>query len=534
MCSDPTRQEGFPNLRYLFEDFALDVDKRELFRGAAAISITPQALDLLVCLIRNRERVISKDDLISAIWGARVITDAALATRLNAARVAIGDSGEEQRLIKTLQRKGFRFVGTVLEVPKADVATDASGPAQRLETSDRPSIAVLPFENLSGDPQQEYFGDGLVDDIITALSRFRALFVIARTSSFTYKGRAVDIKQVGNELGVRYVLEGSVRKAGTRLRINGQLIDITTGAHLWADRFDGTLDDIFDLQDKVTQQVVGAIAPEVDRAEIERARRKSVGSIYAVTAYYRGLPHILYPTTSDNNDVALRSFNDAIALDPSFVPAYAGAAGCLAWRRANRWRGDYAKDNAELLRLAERVKELGTDDAFALSILGFNLFWILLDFDRGLEMVEQAIQSNPNCALAYNYRGLLRAWHGASDTAVADFELAMRLSPRDPANYNAMMGLAVAYHNGGRHREAAEWVDKSLRAFPPAFFVGMTQGILCYVAAGRMEDARKLMAECLRLVPQWRRSTAVVPQWFRSAKLRAELMEALASAGLPE
>ena len=241
-------------MRYLFEDFALDVDKRELVRGADAVSISPQALDLLVYLIRNRERVVSKDDLISAIWGGRIITDAALATRLNSARVAIGDTGEEQRLIKTLQRKGFRFVATVIEARRPDDGTAASGEVQRPEVPDKPSIAVLPFENLSGDPEQDYFGDGLVDDIITALSRFRALFVIARTSSFTYKGKTVDIKQVGAELGVRYVLEGSVRKAGARLRINGQLIDVTTGAHLWADRFDGALEDIFDLQDKVTRQ----------------------------------------------------------------------------------------------------------------------------------------------------------------------------------------------------------------------------------------------------------------------------------------
>jgi TolB-like protein len=530
----PIRQEGVAGLRYLFEDFALDVDKRELVRGADAVSISPQALDLLVYLIRNRERVVSKDDLISAIWGGRIITDAALATRLNSARVAIGDTGEEQRLIKTLQRKGFRFVATVIEARRPDDAIVASGEVQRPEVPDKPSIAVLPFENLSGDPEQDYFGDGLVDDIITALSRFRALFVIARTSSFTYKGKTVDIKQVGAELGVRYVLEGSVRKAGARLRINGQLIDVTTGAHLWADRFDGALEDIFDLQDKVTRQVVGAIAPEVDRAEIERARRRSVGNIDAVTAYYRGLPHIHFPTSPEHNDAALRDFNDALALDPSFAPAYGGATGCLAWRRANRWPGDYAKDDAELSHLAERVKELGIDDAFTLSALGFNLFWMRLDFDRGFEMVEQAIQSNPNCALAYNYRGLLRAWHGASDASIADFEQAMRLSPRDPFNYNAMMGLAVAHHNAGRHREAAEWADKSLRAFPPAFLVGMTQGILCYVAAGRLEDAQRLMAECLRRVPGWRRSTFVAPQWFRSAKLRAELVEAFITAGLPE
>ena len=531
-------KERNPRLRYLFEDFALDADKRELLRGGDAVSVAPQAFDLLVYLIRNRERVVSKGDLISAIWGGRIVSDAALATRLNSARAAIGDTGEQQRLIKTLQRKGFRFVGPVLEINKPDDAAAASSAVQPptlvLRLSDKPSIAVLPFQNLSGDPEQEYFADGLVDDIITALSRFRALFVIARTSSFTYKAKTVDIKQVGDELRVRYVLEGSVRKVGARLKINGQLIDVTTGAHLWADRFDGALEDIFDLQDKVAQQVVGAIAPEVDRAEIERASRRSVGTIDAVIAYYRGLHHIEFPTSPENNDAALRDFNDAMALDRSFAPAYGGAASCLAWRRANNWPADIAADNAELLRLAERVKELGTDDALTLSVLGINLFWILLDFDRGFEMVEQAIQSNPNYARAYNFRGLLRAWHGVSDAAVADFEQALRLSPRDPFNYNAMMGLAVAHHNAGRHREAAEWADKSLRAFPPAFFVGMTQGILCYVGAGRLEDARRLMAECLRRFPGWRRSTFVAPQWFRSAKLRAELLEAFIAAGLPE
>ncbi|MGH6708274.1 MAG: tetratricopeptide repeat protein [Bradyrhizobium sp.] len=358
--------------------------------------------------------------------------------------------------------------------------------------------------------------------------------MIARNSSFTYKGGAVDIKQVGQELGVRYVLEGSVRKAGNRLRISGQLIDVATGAHLWADRFDGTLEDVFDLQDKVTQQVVGAIAPEVDRAERERASRRSVGNIDAVAAYYRGLHHVEFPTSPKNNDDALKNFKDAMALDPNFAPAYGGVASCLAWRRANRWPGDIEKDNAELSHLAERVKELNTDDASTLSVLGFNLFWILLEFDRGCAMVEQAIQCNPNYARAYNFRGLLRAWHGVSDAAVADFQQAMRLSPRDPFNYNAMLGMAVAHHNAGRHREAAAWTDKALRVFPPFFLVGTTQAILCYVGAGRLEDARRLMAECVRQIPGWRRSTAMAPQWIRSLELRTEFLEAFIAAGLPE
>ena len=246
--------------------------------GRTSCSVAPQVFDLLDYLIRNRERVVSKDDLIDAIWNGRIVSDAALTTRLNAARTAIGDSGEEQHLIKTLPRKGFRFVGAVLEAQgpagpaTADNAIEPPRPA--LTLPDKPSIAILPFTNLSSDPEQDYFADGMVEDIITALSHFKALFVIARNSSFTYKGRAVDVKQVGRELGVRYVLEGSVRKAANRVRITGQLVDTATGAHLWAERFDGGLGDIFALQDQVSESVVGAIAPAVEKAEIERAKRK--------------------------------------------------------------------------------------------------------------------------------------------------------------------------------------------------------------------------------------------------------------------
>jgi TolB-like protein len=280
-------------LRYIFENYAIDTDRRELHRGADVVSVAPQVFDLLDYLIRNRELVVSKDDLIKAIWNGRSVSDAALTTRLNVARSAIGDSGDEQRLIKTLPRKGFRFVGQVREAQGPAGATVTGNleelPKPALPLPDKPSIAILPFTNLSSDPEQEYFADGMVDDIITALSRFKALFVIARSSSFTYKGRAVDVKQVGRELGVRYVLEGSVRKAANRVRITGQLVDTSTGAHLWADRFDGGLGDIFDLQDQVTESVVGAIAPAVEKAEIERAKRKPTESLDAYALYLRGL-----------------------------------------------------------------------------------------------------------------------------------------------------------------------------------------------------------------------------------------------------
>jgi TolB-like protein len=525
-------------MRYLFEDYALDTDRRELHRGTEAVSLTPQAFDVLLYLIRNRERVVTKDDLISAVWGGRIVTDAALATRLNAARAAIDDAGDQQRLIKTLQRKGFRFIGSVHEIKKSDVDTGATGASPTsvsiARASDKPSIAVLPFENLSADPDQEYFADGLVDDITTALSRFRALLVIARNSSFTYKGKPVDIKQAGQQLGARYVLEGSVRKASARLRITGQLIDTATGAHLWADRFDGTLEDIFDLQDKVTRQVVGAIAPEVDRAEIERASRRSLGNIDAVTAYYRGLPHITFPTSAENNDAALRHFETAIALDPNFVPAYGGAASCIGWRWGNKWPGDIASDKATLLGIAERLKELGTDDAFTLSMVGFNVFWIRLDFDAGREMIERAADYNPNCADALRTRGFVRGWYGESGSAITDLEQAMRISPRDPFNYIAMLGLALAHHNARDHDEAAAWADRAIRAFPPSFLVGVGQAILCYVAAGRLHDAQRLMAQSLSQAPGWRRSTYTGPQWVRSPELRAEFLQAFIAAGLPE
>jgi adenylate cyclase len=394
-----------------------------------------------------------------------------------------------------------------VEAPSA--AKDVSHPVdpRPLALPDKPSIALLPFQNMSGDPEHDYFADGVVEDIITALSRFKSLFVIARNSSFTYKGKAVDIKQVGRELGVRYVLEGSVRKAGGRLRITGQLIDVTTSAHLWADRFDGALEDVFDLQDKVTQQVIGAIAPEIDRAEIERASRRPIGNVDAVTEYYRGIPHAQWPTNAKNNDDALQHFKNAITIDPTYSPAYGGAAMCLMWRRVNKWPKNNAEDSAQLFRFAERVKELNTDDAFALSGLGFALCVSEVDYEVGIDMVDRAIRSNPNFGPTYKARGFLRVWDGGADTAIADFEQSMRFSPRDPFSYSSMIGMAFGHYNAGRYAEAANWADKAIPAFPPYFIPGLQTAIMIYVGAGRIEDAQRVMAECLRMMPDWRRST---------------------------
>ena len=365
-------------MQFLFEDCVLDPGRREFSRGSDVVAMGPQVFDLLLYLVQNRARVVSKDEVLDAVWEGRIVSESTLTSHINAVRKAIGDSGDQQRLIRTVARKGFRFVGEVSEAPASDGFNSAQ--AERAEPDetpapalpDKPSIAALAFQNLSGDPEQEYFADGVVEDIITALSRIRWLFVIARNSSFTYKGRAVDVKQIGRELGVRYVLEGSVRKAANRVRITGQLIDATTGAHLWAERFEGTLDDIFELQDQVAASVVGAIAPQLERAEIERAKRKPTENLNAYDYYLRGTANV-HQGTRDAIHEALSLFENAIRLDPDFASAYAMAAWCYFWRKVNGWMIDRPQEVAEGARLARRAVELGRDDAVALTRSGHAL-----------------------------------------------------------------------------------------------------------------------------------------------------------------
>jgi TolB-like protein len=320
-------------VQYRFEDFVLDSDRRELARRAEAIALGPQVFDLLLHLVKNREHVVTKDNLIEVVWEGRIISESTLTSHINAVRKAIGDTGEDQRLLRTIARKGYRFVGNVRETDSSENASPAkptisfasASPVQALTPPDHPSIAVLPFLNLSGDPEQDYFVDGVVDDIISALSRMRWLFVIARNSSFTYKGRAVDVKQAGRELGVRYILEGSLRRAANRVRITGQLVDATTGATLWSERFESALDDIFELQDQMATSIVGELVPHLERAEIERARHKPTESLDAYDYYLRGMWKFRQVSRSAM-DEALPMFYEAIRRDPDFASAYAMAA----------------------------------------------------------------------------------------------------------------------------------------------------------------------------------------------------------------
>ena len=354
------------------------------------------------------------------------------------------------------------------QTPSAAQSGSAVSQSQVLPLPDKPSLAALPFQNMSGDPEQEYFADGMVEDIITALSRFRSLFVIARNSSFTYKGRAVDVKQVGRELGVRYVLEGSVRKAANNVRITAQLVDTATGSHLWADRFDGALEDIFDLQDRVTASVVGAIAPKLEQAEIERAKRKPTESLDAYDYYLRGMANF-HKATMEANDAALRLFYRAIELDPDFASAHGMAAWCYAWRKMNGWETDRVHAKTETARLARRAAALGTDDAVALCVGGFALGYNTGDrddtgdLDDGGAMTDQALVLNPNLATAWLLSGYLKALLGKHEMAIEHLTRAMRLSPLDPEVFVARLGLAAAHLFAGRYDEASSWAEKRHR-----------------------------------------------------------------------
>jgi TolB-like protein len=526
-------------MQFVFGDCVLDPDRRELTRGSETIAVGPQVFDLLIFLVTNRERVVSKDDLLDAVWAGRIVSESTLTSHINAVRKAIGDSGEEQRLIRTVARKGFRFVGNVAEAPSSDdfdslkaAPAKSSAPAPALALPDKPSIAALPFLNLSGDPEQEYFADGMVEDIISALSRIRWLFVIARNSSFTYKGQAVDVKQVGRELGVRYVLEGSVRKAANRARITGQLIDATTGAHLWADRFEGTLDDIFDLQDQVATSVVGSIAPELERAEIKRAKRKPTESLDAYDYYLRGMAN-LHQGTREAINQALPLFSKAIELDPDFASAYAMAAWCYFWRKLNGWMTDRAQEVTEGARLARRAVELGRDDAVALARSGHAIAHLVGDLDGGIALIDRALVLNPNLAAGWFLGGFLRIWSAEPDDAIERLAHAMRLSPLDSEMYRMQAGTAMAHLLAGRFDTASSWAEKAFRDLP-CFLIVVSIIAASHALAGRMDEALRAMNHLRQLDPTLRISN--LKDWlpFRRPNDLATFADGLRRAGLPE
>jgi TolB-like protein/tetratricopeptide (TPR) repeat protein len=470
------------------------------------------------------------------VWKGRIVSESTLTSRINAARKAIGDSGEAQTLIRTLARKGMRFIGAVREGDAPASPALASPPVEPASAfpalPDRPSIAVLAFQNMSSNAEDDYFADGIAEDIITALSRFKSLFVIARNSSFTYRGRAVDIKQVGRELGVRYVLEGSVRRASGRVRITGQLIDSASGAHLWADRFDGSLDDVFDLQDRVTASVVGAIAPKIDQAERERARRKPVENLDAYDCFLRGLASH-YEHTKESCETALQLFYRAMELDPGFATPCGMATRCYADRKSMGWIVDKDAEAAEIRRLAMRVSLIGRDDALALAWAGFSMVWICREYDRGAALVDQALSVNQNLAVGWINRGFVSIYQGQHEAAIEQLLRAIRLSPMDPEQMRTATALAFAHLLQDRHEDALVWAARAV-ASRPDWMAGWWASALANAYTGRLDEARRSVVRIRQLNPKLHISSfpELIP--FQRSEDIAFVMEGFRLAGLPE
>jgi TolB-like protein/cytochrome c-type biogenesis protein CcmH/NrfG len=489
-------------VQFRFADHLLDTNRRELHRGSARIAVEPQVFDLLTYLVQNRERVVSKDDLIASVWCGRIVSDSTLASRVNAARKALGDNGEEQRLIRTIARKGMRFVGAVhtrrqgaepalAAEPAPDEFREPTCPA--MPTIGRPAIAVLPFCNMSGEPEQEYFSDGLSEDIITALSKLRWFLVVARNSSFSFKGRSVHMKQIAEDLGVGYVVQGSVRKNGDCVRITAQLVDVAAGSQLWAERYDRKLADVFAVQDEITNAVVAAIEPQLYAAENFRARRKPPENLDAWDLVVQALSHY-WRVTREDNLVTQALLERAIAIEPNYgralgVLAASRTSGvCMGW--VNMATAVPAAERAALAAI-----QADNEDPWAHHALG-SICLHTRRFDDALAELELALRLNPNFALAQGNYGLVLAncgrWEQGADAA----RRALRLSPCDPfaAIYSGI--AAYAEFVGRNYEEAMRLAREAIRQ--RSDFVGAHRVLTAAAAMAGETDLAKTALQALR------------------------------------
>jgi adenylate cyclase len=441
------------------------------------------------------------------------------------------DLGEQQ--VKNITRPVRIYsVRSATAVGKAGSKTAAIDNLGLLARPDKPSIAVLPFQNMSGDPEQEYFADGMVEEITTALSRFNSLFVIARNSSFTYKGKAVDIKQVGRELGVRYVLEGSVRKAGGRVRITSQLIEATSGTHLWADKIEGLLDDVFELQDKVTSSVVGVIAPKIEAAEIERATRKPTENLEAYDWYLRAEAAFDH-WTRDASDDAIWMLKKAIELDPNCAAAMARIAGTYNIRWQQGWMRDPKTEVADALSYARLSLESGKNDAEVLSRSALTVASFAGELDTGNALADLALSLNPNEDWAWFASGWIKLWLGHHRLSVEHFMRAMQVNPFDKLNFITKSGLALAYFLVGEFENAQTWGKKS-QLDNANYIPCLRTSAAVHAALGQFRHAREIVDHILELDQNHKISTALVMRLARRSEDRDKLFQFLRLAGLPE
>jgi len=525
-------------LIYNFGDYSLDTDRQELLRGAELVVIEPQVFDLLHYLISHRERVVSKDDLIAQVWKGRIVSDSTLTSRITNARQAIGDSGDEQRLNRTVPRRGLRFVGEVREsggkpaAPvKEDVAVPVASGAGLRALSDKPSIAVLPFTNMSDDRRQDYFSDGITEDIITALSRFRWFLVIARSSTFVYKGQGADVKQVGRDLAARYVLEGSVRRSEQRVRITAQLIDAASGGHIWAEQYDRELKDIFAVQDEITARVASAIQSKLWVAEELRGRKRPVDDLGAWDLVARAISH-QYKLTLADSETAIGILREAVRRFPDYAPAHALLAYIPILCAAVGWTTLAGVRELPVAHI-NRALELDSEETWAHEALG-----VLADCcgrnDDAVRHFRTALDLNPNLATARCNLGWVLVRGDRSEEALPCFELArkLRTSPHDPWCAFELAGIGAVHYFAGRYLEAAKWARQSVQVRG----ILTAHRFLCasLAQAGQIDEARSAMRTLRQLRPE------ISITWIKQSlptyapRLMAHLLEGLRKAGLPE
>ncbi|MBI3367788.1 MAG: winged helix-turn-helix domain-containing protein [Burkholderiales bacterium] len=525
---------------YRFEHFDLVPAHRQVLANGQVVPLGGRAYDLLLLLIEHRDRVVGKDELLARVWAGQVVEENNLTVQIAALRKALGSE-----TIATVSGRGYRFTANdaAANSAPATLQAQASGnPLERpaLALPNIPSIAVLPFENLSGDPSQDYFADGMVEDIITALARMKAFFVIARNSSFVYRGRAVDIKTVGRELGVRYVLEGSVRRAGERLRITGQLIDASDGHHVWADRFDGGIDDIFALQDQITDAIALALEPSIRRAEFERTRLLPTSNLQAYDLGWRALAKLRPNTTRADNDEALSLVARAVQLDPNFAGAQAlGALACVT--RLTQGYGD-AGDMKTGLHYAERAFEANTDDPTVLCLAGLALGSLGLrasgvpDFgfryNEATRAIERALELSPNLIMVQYCAGYLRLILGEADASLAHYARCARISPLDPMKSVFVAGEGNSHLLAGRHEQALAAGKRAVEE-SPNYPVGHRVVTAALGFLGRIDEARVAARRMLKLSPRFTVSSYESRVPYRSAEFRARIAAVYRAAGVP-